>query len=177
MFYDVIGLIDGNGNIVVNYTYDSWGKLLKVEGNTELGYRNPLRYRGYIADDETGLYYVGSRYYDPVVGRWISADDVAFIGATGDFVSYNLYVYCGNNPVNQKDSMGYFTIFMNLVCAAVNIGTSYLAAKITGQEYTWKNALVDGAVGFFGSFKKIATVATIGEIIVNTIIGCCEGHL
>ena len=107
---DVVGLIDGNGNIVVNYTYDSWGKLLKVEGNTELGYRNPLRYRGYIADDETGLYYVGSRYYDPVVGRWISADDVAFIGATGDFVSYNLYVYCGNNPVNQKDSMGYFTI-------------------------------------------------------------------
>ena len=156
---DVIGLIDGNGNIVVNYTYDSWGKLLKVEGNTELGYRNPLRYRGYIADDETGLYYVGSRYYDPVVGRWISADDVAFIGATGDFASYNLYVYCGNNPINQKDSMGYFAIFMNLVCAAANIGTSYLAAKVTGQEYTWKNALVDGAVGFLSAGKTVAKVA------------------
>ena len=156
---DVIGLIDGNGNIVVNYTYDSWGKLLKIEGNTEVGYRNPLRYRGYIADDETGLYYVGSRYYDPVVGRWISADDVAFIGATGDFASYNLYVYCGNNSVNQKDSMGYFSIVLGLVCAAINVGTSYLAAKVTGQEYTWKNALVDGAVGFLSAGKTVAKVA------------------
>ena len=60
---------------------------------------------------------------------------------------------------------------MNLVCAAVNIGTSYLAAKITGQEYTWKNALVDGAVGFFSVFGGLAqTFVTIGGIAVNALM-------
>ena len=104
---DVTGLIDGNGNIVVHYTYDSWGQLLKVEGNTELGYRNPLRYRGYIADDETGLYYVGSRYYDPVVGRWISADDVETL-TDNSLDNKNLYAYCDNNPVCREDIEGNF---------------------------------------------------------------------
>ena len=104
---DVIGLIDGNGNIVVNYTYDSWGRLLKIEGNTELGYRNPLRYRGYIADDETDLYYVGSRYYAPVIGRWISADDVETL-TNNSLDNKNLYAYCDNNPVNRVDKKGDF---------------------------------------------------------------------
>ena len=63
---------------------------------------NPLRYRGYYYDAETGFYYVSSRYYDPEVGRFINADSVSMLGANGDFASLNLFAYCGNNPVSRK---------------------------------------------------------------------------
>ena len=65
---------------------------------------NPLRYRGYYYDVETGFYYLQSRYYDPVVSRFINADSYASTG-TG-LLSYNMFAYCGNNPVNNSDPSG-----------------------------------------------------------------------
>ncbi|MCI6043414.1 RHS repeat-associated core domain-containing protein, partial [bacterium] len=64
---DIIGILDGSGARVVEYSYDSWGKVIEISGNQELGKRNPFRYRGYYYDEETGFYYVGSRYYDQEV--------------------------------------------------------------------------------------------------------------
>jgi len=66
---------------------------------------NPLRYRGYYYDAETGFYYVNSRYYDPGVGRWINGDN-QISGIGGDIRGYNLYAYCLNNPVNMSDLSG-----------------------------------------------------------------------
>ena len=63
-------------------------------------------YRGYIFDEETGLYYLQSRYYDSGINRWISADDIECLGAEGDLLSYNLFAYCLNNPVNRTDANG-----------------------------------------------------------------------
>ena len=60
---------------------------------------NPFTYRGYYYDDEIGLYYLQSRYYDPATGRFLNADGVEYLGANGDIYSYNLYAYCSNNPV------------------------------------------------------------------------------
>ena len=73
---DVIALYNTSGNVVVEYTYDSWGRILSVTGSlaNTLGAINPLRYRGYIYDTETGLYYLRSRYYDPEVGRFLNAE-------------------------------------------------------------------------------------------------------
>ena len=68
---------------------------------------NPLRYRGYIYDTETGLYYLQSRYYDPEIGRWINADDVA-ASAGGHTNGYNLFAYCLNKPVNLDDPNGHW---------------------------------------------------------------------
>ena len=67
---DVIALIDGEGNTVVEYTYDSWGKVLGITGSLAdtVGVQNPFRYRGYYYDSETGMYYLKSRYYDPGSG-------------------------------------------------------------------------------------------------------------
>ena len=75
---DVTGIYDQNGQLVVEYKYDSWGKLLSVTGSLAdtVGQTNPIRYRGYYYDVETGLYYVSSRYYDPEIGRWINADSI-----------------------------------------------------------------------------------------------------
>ncbi|KRU24980.1 RHS repeat-associated core domain-containing protein [Clostridium sporogenes] len=89
--------------VVVSYTYDSWGKLLSIEGELKdtLGVQNPYRYKGYRYDNETGLYYLKARYYNPDLGRFISADAVA--GKAGEILSHNLFSYCGNNPVNAID--------------------------------------------------------------------------
>ena len=69
---------------------------------------NTVTYRGYHYDRDLGLYYLGSRYYDSEVGRFISPDSVEYLGAGGDFIAYNLYAYCSNNPVNRVDHTGRF---------------------------------------------------------------------
>ncbi len=105
---DIIGLTNASGNVVAKYTYDSWGKLISIKDandvdkttdTTFIGYINPLRYRGYYYDSETGLYYLNARYYDPEVGRFISADETLIGG-------YNLFEYCYNDPINLIDPTG-----------------------------------------------------------------------
>ena len=103
---DVIGLYSTTGAVVAEYTYDPWGKLLNITdtSGTNIGTLNPLRYRGYYYDTETGFYFLQSRYYDPTVGRFINADDM--LGGNGDIQSYNLFAYCSNDPINHSDPSG-----------------------------------------------------------------------
>jgi len=104
---DIIGLIDDSGNLVVTYVYDSWGKLVSINGTLKdtVGVKNPYRYRGYRYDNETGLYYLQSRYYNPEWGRVVNTDSI--IGQFGEPLSHNLYAYCRNNPVNFSDPTGF----------------------------------------------------------------------
>ncbi len=110
---DVVKLVEilssNNGifeaQTVANYTYNAWGEILSATG--EMAELNPLRYRGYYYDSETGFYYVSSRYYDPEICRFINADDVDYLGTNGDFTSLNLFAYCGNNPVLRTDIDGH----------------------------------------------------------------------
>ena len=103
---DVVKLIDGSGNTVVQYTYDSWGKQTSCTGTlaTTLGTNQPFRYRGYVYDTETGWYYLQSRYYDPGVSRFISSDVLLSTGQ--GVLGHNSYAYCLNNPANMSDSCG-----------------------------------------------------------------------
>ena len=99
---DITRIEDVNGNVLATYEYDAWGKLISSSGS--LADINPLRYRGYYYDTETGFYYLQSRYYDPVVSRFINADKYA---STGDgLLGYNMFAYCSNNPVNYSDPSG-----------------------------------------------------------------------
>ena len=102
---DVIGILDSTGTKVVEYTYNAWGELLSITGTLAdtIGQKNPLRYRGYYFDSETGFYYLQSRYYDPVVQRFLNADSL--IDNRG-IITQNLFQYCGNNPVNNVDTNG-----------------------------------------------------------------------
>ncbi len=103
---DIIGMIDGSGNIVVKYSYDAWGNILyQWTSITNLDDINPYRYRGYRYDEETNLYYLNARYYDPSIARFISADDVSFI-SDDQASSINLYAYSLNNPVMYSDFSG-----------------------------------------------------------------------
>ncbi len=103
---DIVALLDESGNFAVQYSYDAWGDPLSTTGSMAdtLGSRNSLRYRSYVFDDETGLYYLQSRYYDPEICRFINADTYA---ATGQgLIGNNMFVYCLNNPANFVDRAG-----------------------------------------------------------------------
>ena len=103
---DIVAILDSNGNPVVEYTYDAWGKILTITGSmaSTLGVLNPLRYRGYIYDTELGLYYLQSRYYNPAIGRFLNADSYASTGQ--GILGNNMFAYCGNNPINRVDYAG-----------------------------------------------------------------------
>ncbi|MBQ5320623.1 MAG: RHS repeat-associated core domain-containing protein [Oscillospiraceae bacterium] len=122
---DIIGILDASGTTIVEYSYDAWGKatvsypnadsLTKAQkqANYFLGSNNPFRYRGYYFDNETGFYYLNSRYYDPEVGRFINADIVM---DTESVFGFNLFSYCENNPITYIDDMGYgrtYVIYYN----------------------------------------------------------------
>ncbi|MGN1444176.1 MAG: polymorphic toxin-type HINT domain-containing protein [Acutalibacteraceae bacterium] len=110
---DVEELRKTDGTVYARYIYDSWGNVLHIldaDGNevtslNTLAVQNPFRYRGYYYDSESGLYYLQSRYYDPVTGRFLNADG-QLAGVGGEVNGYNLYAYCFNNPVNASDSEG-----------------------------------------------------------------------
>ena len=110
---DVIGLVDNMGNFQASYTYDAWGKVLSVKdknGNeitdpNHIANINPIRYRGYYYDTETGFYYLQSRYYDPTVGRFINADGLLSTGM--GVLGHNMFAYCDNNPIARFDPTGH----------------------------------------------------------------------
>ena len=103
---DIVAILDENGNAVVSYGYDAWGAPLWCTGELAetLGKVQPFRYRGYVFDEETGLYYLRSRYYNPQQLRWINSDNI--IAVNSGFTAANNYVYCGNSPINRYDANG-----------------------------------------------------------------------
>ena len=109
----MVGILNSSGTQVVAYTYDAWGRLLSTTGSlaSTLGVYNPLRYRGYVYDRETGLYYLQSRYYNPIWGRFLNAD--ALVSTGQGVLGNNMFAYCGNNPVIRRDASGcaFETIF------------------------------------------------------------------
>ena len=102
---DVVALIDANGTQVVEYVYDAWGYPISKTGSlaATIGTLNPFRYRGYVYDEETGLYYLRSRYYNPVWKKFVNADQILKIQ---NLLDNNMFCYCKNVPVLFTDSMG-----------------------------------------------------------------------
>lgn len=109
---DIVGIYNGNGDLKATYSYDAWGNVTAIEdanGNaitsaTHIANLNPFRYRGYYMDTETGLYYLMSRYYDPVTHRFLNAD--GYFQSGGDILDTNMNAYSRNNPVNLSDPTG-----------------------------------------------------------------------
>ena len=183
---DVIALVDTGWNTVVSYAYDSWGKVTAIEGDQDLGKKNPLRYRGYYWDEETGLYYLASRYYDPEVGRFINADDINVPGMNLTVSSNkNLYAYCDNNPITRTDLSGEF---WHLAIGAVVGAASQYAANVVlklGEGNSLKEALLvkkEEIPGLMGAaFSGLLTATgisagglTVANAAINTVTYLAE---
>ncbi|MFR8011646.1 MAG: RHS repeat-associated core domain-containing protein [Clostridia bacterium] len=103
---EISGFIDADGTVIANYYYDDWGKLAETTGDTAIANLNPIRYRSYYFDTETGWYYLNTRYYSPDLCRFINTD--GYVQTGQDILDKNMFAYCGNNPINRFDENGLF---------------------------------------------------------------------
>ncbi len=105
---DVQRIYTANGTLVGEYHYDAWGNILNEDSLTAIAQLNPIRYRSYYYDSETGLYYLNSRYYDPEVGRFINSD--AYVSTGQGIEGHNMFAYALNNPIAFCDPSGNIAI-------------------------------------------------------------------
>ena len=155
---DVIGLYDANGNVVVEYTYDAWGKPLTTTGSlaSTVGAKNPYRYRGYRYDMENERYCLRNRLYDPVLIRFTSSDQYVCTGI--GIVGANMFAYCNNSPVSQLDPNGEIAI-----TTVILIGSAVLGAISAGytayKEYKAGNStgriIGDSVCAGFAGFSVV----------------------
>ena len=160
---DIVGLIDSTGKRVVSYKYDSWGKVVSITGTlaVTVGQKNPFRYRGYYFDAESGMYYLQSRYYDPEIRRFISADESDTLKEDLENLGqYNLYGYCFANPICLNDDDGTWPSWATKI--AIGVGAVLIGAAVV---------VATGGAGF--------AVAAIGEGIKvaagSAVIGAVSG--
>ena len=157
---------NSNKQVVAVYKYDTWGKVISVKdanGNViqdpnHIGNQNKIRYRGYYYDDESGFYYLQSRYYDPDIRRWINADG-QISGVGGDIRGYNLFAYCFNNSVNMDDHTGNWPKWLS---GALNVVGGALQVAV--------GATLGVTVGWTG-FGAVAA----GFLIVNGTATSAQG--
>ena len=170
---DVMYMVDANGTKVAEYKYDPFGKVITASGS--MAEINPLRYRGYYYDTETGFYYLQSRYYDPTICRFINADFAEYSG-TSSLGDCNLFTYCGNNPVINDDKDGEFwNLVIGTVVGAV-VGAVSAAIEGKSASDIIVSAVTGAATGFIsatglGSFVQAGICAAVsagGELAKQT---------
>ena len=180
---DVVRIVNSSRSVVASYTYDPWGKIISSSGT--LADINPLRYRGYYYDSETGFYYLQSRYYDPEIGRFINADSYASTDATG-LLSTNMFAYCENNPAMRIDPTGeLFWDILDVFMAAlswddflespslVNLGwaaldTLALLPGVPSSGYARRGVEVVSSISHANKAKDVAKVGwKVGDNISN----------
>ena len=164
---DVMYMVDGTGATVAAYEYDPFGNILSATG--PMAEINPLRYRGYYYDAELEMYYLQSRYYDPMVGRFINADVAETMFVQGDSVlGTNLFSYCFNNPICNSDKSGMVVTPANVIGAIIAgiIGAvgGYFLSRWLADEIGlkgWKRT------AFIGGLTAVitASAAVIGYFI------------
>ena len=171
---NIVAILDTDARVVVNYKYNAWGKckVLNPDGteNTDasfIGNRNPFRYRGYYYEKQTNLYFLKARFYDPEVGRFISADTIDYL-APDTINGLNLYAYCGNNPIMNVDPSGHwswktFWVGVGLVVTAaaaiaVSIATFGAATPVAVSVL----AGITLAAGILTGINGIATIIEAG---------------
>ena len=163
---DVIAILDRTGYPVVQYTYNAWGELLSATGSmaNSLGALNPLLYRGYVYDRETGLYYLQSRYYNPEIGRFINAD--SYVSTGQGLLGNNMFAYCANNPVIYQDSSGHA---IETVFDIISLGASIVDVAVNPWDpWAWLGLIGDAAdvalLGVGGLGEAVRVLKAMGAI-------------
>jgi len=171
---DVIGIQDYNGNVYATYSYNAWGVPTSSSDSSShmIEVLNPLRYRGYVYDQETGLYYLQSRYYNPRTGRFLNADDTTYLGADGTTLSFNLFAYCKNNPVMNYDPSGCFGLLGAIIATGALVGGlmgAFSAATTNGNVL--KSIVKGSLTGAIGAFFGLSGLPTGAATILAALSG------
>ncbi len=167
---DVMGIFDGSGNCVVTYNWDNaWGYNPEPEGTmaNTLGTLNPLRYRSYVYDEETSLYYLQSRYYNPEVGRFISSDIYACTGQ--GLLGNNMFAYCGNNPTSRDDHGG---DFWDTVFDVISLGASIIEVCVNPTDpWAWAGLVGDAIdlIPFVSGVGEITRAVKTADKVADTV--------
>ncbi len=153
---DITGIYNNDGDIVVEYLYDDWGNVVSISGDQELGNLNKFRYRSYYHDEESGFYYLQSRYYDSETGRFLNADE--------KLVTYNAFAYCENNPINYADYNGQEAVTTYTIISLIFVGFALLLVFLVSQNYfqMWSDyfaSTISQLVGALGSLGSYITTA------------------
>jgi RHS repeat-associated protein len=161
----VIGVVDSAGESVATYSYDPWGRLLSATGS--LAAELPLRYRGYYYDNETKMYYLPARYYDPSACRFLSPDPAR--PSAGNPLSLNRFSYCENDPVNASDPTGailtdlYLTTDANSIPEQARQEASHLvSAKRHRDAHRDDQAMAEERMAVEHWVKRVGTIVSSG---------------
>ena len=159
LFGDVLRVYNSSGTTVASFTYDSYGNVLSQTGS--MMDKVHFRYRGYYYDSETGFYYLQTRYYDPSICRFISADQLELLGTLADYPGQiNLYAYCNNNPIMYTDPTGEIFGWI-IVLIGVSVG-----------------ATIGGIVGGITAANNGADAwGVVGGVLLGGVIGAAGGAL
>ena len=168
---DVSAILDSGGKIAASYDYDAWGNCTVYNSSdAAIGDLNPLRYRGYYYDAETGFYYLQSRYYDFANCRFINADTFATTDANG-FLSANMFAYCENNPIMRVDADG--EIWNVIAGAVIGAGLEVLGQLMTGTKFAdinWGSVAVEGVLGAVSSVGIPAKITSkVGRVALTAL--------
>lgn len=176
---DVIALADASGEIVTEYKYDSWGKILSITGSKKdtIGKTNPFRYKSYYYDNETGMYYLRNRYYNPEIRRFINADNFfAVQGSPETLHNRNLFAYCDHNPLTRSDADGDAWMVAAASFAAgmaASVACQMVFERKSFSEVNWMVAAASGlgtAVGFLGIGGELSGAISAGISGVSTFV-------
>ena len=174
---DVAAILNSSGKLAASYDYDAWGNCTVYDSSakvltdpTSIANINPLRYRGYYYDAETGFYYLQSRYYDPAICRFINADTFATTDANG-FLSANMFAYCENNPIMRVDADG--EIWNVIAGAVIGAGLEVLGQLMTGTKFAdinWGSVAVEGVLGAVSSVGIPAKITSkVGRVALTAL--------
>ena len=135
---DIVRVYNSEGVKLVSYVYTAWGDRASTTyhhggANTTVT-NNPFTYRGYYYDNDLDLYYLQSRYYDSKICRFISPDEIGYLGANGDMSSYNLYAYCSNDPINYADPSGCFPVLACILGLTALVGMGLTIGGIASDN-------------------------------------------
>ena len=170
---DVIGIYDTSGAKIVNYSYDAWGNCtISSSSNLTIAKANPIRYRGYYFDAESGFYFLNARYYNPAWRRFISPDDTSYLDPDTPN-GLNLYAYCNNDPVNYADPSGHVPEWLKNLLTGVGIivGTALFVTSIIASAGAVGALVGVGAAAIGLSTTAVSTAITIATVSTYVVAG------
>ena len=147
-------MTDESGQSIKRYEYAAFGETLSSSGTAN----NEHGFTGHISDAESGLVYMVARYYDPILGRFISADSI--VPDPSNPQALNRYSYVYNNPISNVDPTGHAPV-VAAVAAVAAVGASTAPGWVTAVAY------IGAGLSVAGYALENPTLSTLGGVMLG----------